>query len=153
MKKWVVVITKPERARTQIAGPDPMWTTCPNCDEEILTTTEASVSIFQMLVSGCLCVFYCCCWWFPFCMDDWKDVLHTCPNCNYAIGKYKKLWWNQKTNHQKKPFNIKNFTLNKVQDIISIKLTKFEESMGLCSSFHLISRENHLNRWKNERTL
>ena len=94
---------KPERARTQIAGPDPMWTTCPNCDEEILTTTEASVSIFQMLVSGCLCVFCYCCWWFPFCMDDWKDVLHTCPNCNYAIGKYKKLWWNAKTNQQKKP--------------------------------------------------
>ena len=73
-------------------GPDPMWTTCPDCDEEILTSTESSVSIFQMLVSGCLCFFCYCCWWFPLEMiDDLKDVLHTCPNCNYAIGKYKKL--------------------------------------------------------------
>ena len=41
-------------------------------------------------------------------------------------------------------FRYKKFTLNKVQHIISIKLTNFEESMGLCSSFHLISRGNHL---------
>ena len=112
-----------DEQRSQIpgtnVGPDPMWTTCPNCDEEILTTTEASVSIFQMLVSGCLCFFCYCCWWFPFCMHDWKDVLHTCPNCNYAIGKYKKMWWNQKTNHQKKPLiSINLFQYNKIHEEI-----------------------------------
>ena len=75
-----------------MAGPDPMWTTCPNCNEEIRTTTEKSVSTFQMLVAGGLCFFGCiCCFYIPFCKDDWKDVLHTCPRCNYAIGKFKKL--------------------------------------------------------------
>ena len=41
-------------------------------------------------------------------------------------------------------FRYENITLIKVQHIISIKLTNFEESMGLCSSFYLISRGNHL---------
>ena len=69
-------------------GPDPMWTTCPNCDEEILTMTQKRISTFQMLVAGRLCFLGCiCCFYIPFCMDDWKNVLHTCPNCNYAIGR------------------------------------------------------------------
>ena len=74
----------------QMAGPDPISTTCPNCKAEIVTTTRSSTSTFQCLVAACLCFFVPCCFCIPFCMDDWKDVLHTCPNCNYAIGKYKK---------------------------------------------------------------
>ena len=70
-------------------GPDPMWATCPNCDEEVLTTTEKSVlEYFQMLAAFGICALGCiCCFYIPFCMDDWKNVLHTCPNCNYAIGR------------------------------------------------------------------
>ena len=74
----------------QIVGPDPIWTNCPNCNNEILTTTQKSISTFQCLFAGGLCLFSCgMCFWIPLCMNDWKDVLHTCPNCNYAIGKYK----------------------------------------------------------------
>ena len=29
------------------AGTDPIWATCPNCDEEILTTIEKSRSHYQ----------------------------------------------------------------------------------------------------------
>ena len=88
----------------QMAGPDPIWTICPNCNTEILTTTEKSNSTLQMLVAGGFCLFagvssilsiFCVgfplCFCIPFCMDDWKDVLHTCPNCNYGIGKFKRL--------------------------------------------------------------
>ena len=75
-----------------MAGPDPMWTNCPNCKNEILTTTQKSISTFQMLVAGGICFFGgICCFYIPCCIDDWKDVLHTCPNCNYAIGKFKKM--------------------------------------------------------------
>ena len=112
---------------SQMAGPDPIWTNCPNCNTEILTTTQKSISTFQMLVAGGLCCFgFPLCFYIPFCIDDWKDVLHTCPNCNYGIGKFKKLWWNQKRNHQKKLpyiiiyqlfFIMKIPTLNKVQHI------------------------------------
>jgi hypothetical protein len=37
---------------TQMAGPDPIWTNCPNCNQEILTTPQKSISTFQMLVAG-----------------------------------------------------------------------------------------------------
>ena len=77
------------------AGTDPIWATCPNCDEEILTTIEKSVSRYQCLIASGLIAsifgFICCFWMIPYCMDDWKDVLHTCPNCNYEIGKYEKI--------------------------------------------------------------
>ena len=76
------------------AGTDPIWAYCPNCDEEILTTIEKSFSRYQYLIASglffSLVGFICCCWMIPYCMDDWKDVLHTCPNCNYEIGKYEK---------------------------------------------------------------
>ena len=79
-----------QMGQAQIAGLDPIWTTCPNCKAEIVTTTRKSTSTFQCLVAGLLCCFYPCCFCIPFFKDDWKDVLHTCPKCNYVIGKYKK---------------------------------------------------------------
>ena len=73
-----------------MVGPNPIWTTCPNGNTEILTRTRKSISNFQCLFAGGLCLFSCgMCFWIPLFMNDWKDVLHTCPNCNYAIGKYK----------------------------------------------------------------
>ena len=105
-QSWVDSISKLEnlisktKEMAQMAGPDPIWTTCPNCNTEILTTTQKSFSTFQCLFAGGLCLFSCfCIFWIPLFIDEWKDVLHTCPNCNYAIGKYKKLWWK----HPKKP--------------------------------------------------
>ena len=79
-----------QMGQAQMAGPDPILTTCPNCKTEIVTTTNSSTSTFQCLVAACLCCFCPCCFCIPFFLDDWKDVLHTCPKCNYAIGKYKK---------------------------------------------------------------
>ena len=31
---------------------NPIWTNCPVCKQEILTTTQKSISTFQMLVAG-----------------------------------------------------------------------------------------------------
>ena len=84
-----------QRSLIAEAGTDPIWATCPNCDEEILTTIEKSVSRYQCLIASGLIAsifgFICCFWMIPYCIDDWKDVLHTCPNCNYEIGKYEKI--------------------------------------------------------------
>ena len=77
---------------TRLAGPDPMWTNCPNCDTEVITTTQKSISTFQCVIGGALCLFCYCCWCIPFCKNDWKDVLHTCPNCNYVLGRYNCLF-------------------------------------------------------------
>ena len=108
-QSWVDSISKLEnlisktKEMAQMAGPDPIWTTCPNCNTEILTTTQKSFSTFQCLFAGGLCLFSCfCIFWIPLFIDEWKDLLHSCPNCNYPIGKYKKIWWNHKWNQQKK---------------------------------------------------
>ena len=110
----------------QMAGPDPIWMNCPNCNTEILTTTQKSLGTFQMLVAGGLCCFgFALCFYIPFCIDDWKDVLHTCPNCNYGIGKFKKLWSSQKRNHQKKLL-INHFSIWKFQHWIKYYNTLFQ---------------------------
>ena len=82
---------------TQMAGPDPIWTNCPNCNQEILTTPQKSISTFQMLVAGLKMQIGSMFWYRWFLSGwtiwkefrEWKDVLHTCPNCNYGIGKFK----------------------------------------------------------------
>ena len=55
--------------------------TCKNCQEEIVTTAETSISKFKMII-GCIYHF-----WIPF--DDWKTITHFCPSCNYMVGKFK----------------------------------------------------------------
>ena len=116
-----------------MVGPNPIWTTCPNGNTEILTRTRKSISNWQCLFAGGLCLFSCGMYFLiPLCMNDWTDaqtdVLHTCPNCNYAIGKYK----NDELTLQKSPkeaqndllistkifFNMRISTMNKVQVII-----------------------------------
>ena len=60
-----------------MAGPDPIWTTCPNCNTEILTTTQKSFSTFQCLFAGGLCLFSCfCIFWIPLFIDEWKDAAY-----------------------------------------------------------------------------
>lgn len=65
--------------QAQMARPNPMWTTCPNCKTEIVTTTHKRISTFQCLVAACFCFICPCCFWIPYCIGDWK-----CPS---TIGK------------------------------------------------------------------
>lgn len=66
-----------------------MQLTCPYCNAFIVTRVESKISTMQILAcSGifiCGCVLGCCL--IPFCIDDWKDVEHFCPNCNAMVGK------------------------------------------------------------------
>ena len=98
-----------QMGQAQMAGPDPMWTTCPNCKTEIVTKTRKSTSTFQCLVAACFCFFCPCCFCIPFCNGDWKDVLHTCPKCNFAIGKYKK-WAKSEDKLSKEAYNALQFS-------------------------------------------
>ena len=58
--------------QAQMARPNPMWTTCPNCKTEIVTTTHKRISTFQCLVAACFCFICPCCFWIPYCIGDWK---------------------------------------------------------------------------------
>ena len=68
----------------EMGGPDPKWTTCPHCETRVLTRV-----VFETF--GCFINCFC---YIPYkCTGNGKVVLHTCPNCNYVIGKYFKKWW------------------------------------------------------------
>jgi len=72
-------------------GRDPVRTTCSNCRQEVTTTTIEETGVMAYVAAGIICVLgcWCGCCLIPFCMDSMKDVLHTCPNCNAKMGKYK----------------------------------------------------------------
>merc|ERR1711934_1039547 len=73
----------------------PVTMTCPHCQANITTSTTTSnggcvwllgLSIFILSSGTC-----CPCAFIPCCVDDLKDVTHSCPSCNRVVGTYKKL--------------------------------------------------------------
>ena len=74
-------------------GPGSVMCVCPACHATITTTTVYEAGGLCWLVCLLLCIFGfvlgCCL--IPFCINDCKDVVHKCPNCNALIGKYTRL--------------------------------------------------------------
>merc|ERR1719430_717001 len=73
----------------------PVTMTCPHCQANITTSTTTynggcvwllGLSIFILSSGAC-----CPCAFIPCCVDDLKDVSHSCPSCNRVVGTYKKL--------------------------------------------------------------
>ncbi|OQV19790.1 putative Lipopolysaccharide-induced tumor necrosis factor-alpha factor-like protein [Hypsibius exemplaris] len=74
-------------------GPNPTMVNCPNCSQQVVSVTEFENGTLTWLWVGGLCLIGCwagCCL-IPLCVDETKDVLHTCPNCRNFIGRYKRL--------------------------------------------------------------
>ncbi|KAK3512095.1 hypothetical protein QTP70_030350 [Hemibagrus guttatus] len=74
-------------------GDVPAQTCCPVCAQTVVTRLEHSSGSMAWLVCAGLCIIGCmygCCL-IPFCVDGLKDVTHFCPNCNSAIGTFKRL--------------------------------------------------------------
>ncbi|XP_047664090.1 lipopolysaccharide-induced tumor necrosis factor-alpha factor homolog isoform X1 [Tachysurus fulvidraco] len=71
----------------------PAQTCCPVCSQTVVTRLEHTSGTMAWLVCAGLCIIGCmygCCL-IPFCVDSMKDVTHFCPNCNRAIGSFKRL--------------------------------------------------------------
>merc|ERR1712080_324386 len=74
---------------------NPMTMTCPFCQAHITTATSSRsggavwltcLGIIFFTGGACLpCAFI------PFCIDDMKDQVHSCPNCGKVVGTYSKL--------------------------------------------------------------
>uniref|UniRef100_A0A914CAC7 LITAF domain-containing protein n=1 Tax=Acrobeloides nanus TaxID=290746 RepID=A0A914CAC7_9BILA len=84
-------------ARTPPFGPFPVEMDCPYCQNHIVTHTTniagalpwiilvvCAVLGFFLLIPWCLCCL-------PFCIDSCLDVLHTCPSCKRAVGRFSRL--------------------------------------------------------------
>jgi lipopolysaccharide-induced tumor necrosis factor-alpha factor len=90
----VVVTTVPTITVTHAVamGTVPVQTTCPNCHASIVTTVMYQVGGLTWLIFAILCFVGCwICAFIPFCVDDCKDAVHSCPNCQAVIGCHRRL--------------------------------------------------------------
>ena len=74
-------------------GRHPVTCTCPSCHQVITTQTELQVGVLIWMIFLMIILFggwiLCLCF-IPFCMEDLKEVKHSCPNCKHLIGVYKR---------------------------------------------------------------
>ncbi|VDL96882.1 unnamed protein product, partial [Schistocephalus solidus] len=74
-------------------GHDPVDAVCSGCNKKIKTNVEYKVGNCTWL--SCALIFAllgpCFCFLIPFCIDNYKDAIHTCPQCGQNIGFYKRL--------------------------------------------------------------
>merc|ERR1712088_693100 len=78
------------QAPPQNFGPKSAKVVCSSCQASVTTTTDSRPSIMAWAISCALCftmLWPCFC--VPFCVDGFKDVKHSCPNCNATLGRYK----------------------------------------------------------------
>jgi len=74
-------------------GASSVMCVCPACHATITTTTIYEAGGLCWLLCILLFLFGFClgCCLIPFCINDCKDVVHKCPNCNALIGKYSRM--------------------------------------------------------------
>lgn len=73
-------------------GQYPTAMQCPFCRATITTSLNYTEGTMVWLLAGVLCFVGCwpCCL-IPFCVDDCKDVQHSCPNCHRAVGTFRRM--------------------------------------------------------------
>ncbi|XP_078696160.1 lipopolysaccharide-induced tumor necrosis factor-alpha factor homolog isoform X1 [Branchiostoma floridae x Branchiostoma belcheri] len=88
----VVVTANPPSRSNQ-----PVRLTCPSCHQDVLTTVQPEIGMFTWLMVGAVFLFgfafplvWLGCCFIPLCIKDFKDVKHTCPNCQTHLGTYKR---------------------------------------------------------------
>ena len=88
----VVVLQQPPAVmqilRENLLSRVPTTGQCPFCNHSITTSTKLVPGLGTWLSAGGLCLVGCwagCCL-IPFCVDDLKDVNHTCPQCHRHLG-------------------------------------------------------------------
>ncbi|KAK2147508.1 hypothetical protein LSH36_549g01080 [Paralvinella palmiformis] len=90
-----VIITQPTVVTTivQQFKDIPVQTNCPSCHAEIITSIEFETGTLTWLLCVIICLVGCdlgCCF-IPFCVDQCKDVVHRCPNCQHIVSRWSRL--------------------------------------------------------------
>merc|ERR1711962_1202201 len=74
---------------------NPMTMTCPFCQAHITTATSSrsggAVWLTRLGITFLTGGFCFPCAFIPFCIEDMKDQVHSCPNCGKVVGTYSKL--------------------------------------------------------------
>ncbi|XP_064383484.1 lipopolysaccharide-induced tumor necrosis factor-alpha factor homolog [Halichondria panicea] len=86
------VVVQNTAAPNPVLREGPAIVTCPNCRVQNRTNVSYTTGLFALILMGVLFLFgfWLCCW-IPLVVDGCKDVTHTCPNCHYTVGTYKRL--------------------------------------------------------------
>ncbi|XP_069066631.1 cell death-inducing p53-target protein 1 homolog isoform X2 [Pleurodeles waltl] len=74
------------------AGDTPMRTTCPACQQQIMTNISHVPGGMAWIICAVLAVlgFWLCCF-IPFLVPSCQDVNHYCPYCRHLVAKYNRL--------------------------------------------------------------
>ena len=78
-------------------GQTPVGLRCPNCQKDVMTElvyesgTMVWIAVGIIFLLGLFVLFPLFLIWIPFLVDDFKDITHTCPNCCYVFGRYKRI--------------------------------------------------------------
>ncbi|XP_076317417.1 lipopolysaccharide-induced tumor necrosis factor-alpha factor homolog [Tachypleus tridentatus] len=72
-------------------GDNPAQTTCPNCQNNIISVTEKQNGTLSYLMAVIVCLLCCPCFWIPLVVDTCKDTVHTCPSCKAHLGVKKAM--------------------------------------------------------------
>ena len=78
-------------------GKTPVPLRCPNCQKDVVTElvyesgTMVWIAVGIIFLLSLFFIIPLIFFWIPFLVDDFKDINHTCPNCCYIFGKYKRL--------------------------------------------------------------
>jgi len=79
----ILVTTGPQNSRA------PTNCICPKCQQNIVTQVSYETGSAAWILFGIICLLggwvFCLCL-IPFCINDLKDVHHTCPNCKHLIA-------------------------------------------------------------------
>lgn len=67
----------------------PVYIVCVNCGQHAYTKTDPESGLFTYLAcfSIALCGAFCGCCLIPFCIEECKDTVHYCQNCNLKLGR------------------------------------------------------------------
>eukprot|EP00794_Sanderia_malayensis_P004848 gene4848-5483_t len=70
----------------------PVQITCPRCQANVMTAVTMQNGLMVWLSVGGICLFggWLGCCLIPFCVDAFKDAVHTCPNCHNVVGTFKR---------------------------------------------------------------
>ncbi|EFO28000.1 hypothetical protein LOAG_00476 [Loa loa] len=78
-------------------GPNPIETDCPYCQAHVVTSIQRIVGALPWIVMGIcfllgffLLLPWCLCC-IPFYMDNCRDVVHSCPSCKRALGRFTRI--------------------------------------------------------------